>query len=108
MLLAIKNDLVFSFYLEGYSNKPRILYLMEPGKRSANLEHVCFQPFQAFYKHKMLFALLLLGKGEGAMGIAPCPEWCSACCTGIFQHTWITTAEFIDFPGRKGGWEDCQ
>lgn len=42
------------------------------------------------------------------MGIAPCPEWCSSCCTGIFQHTWITTAEFIDFPGRKGGWEDCQ
>lgn len=81
---------------------------MEPGKRFANLEHICFQPFQAFYKHKMFFAALLLGEGRGALGIASCPEWCSSCCTGIFQHTWIATAEFIAFPGREGGWEDCQ
>lgn len=71
MLLAIKKDLVFSFYLGGYSNKPRLLYLMEPGKRFANLEHICFQPFQAFYKHKMLFVVLLLGKGEGPRGLLP-------------------------------------
>lgn len=81
---------------------------MEPGKRFANLEHICFQPFQAFYKHKMFFAVLLLGEGREALGIASCPEWCSSCCTGIFQHTWIATAEFIAFPGREGGWEDCQ
>lgn len=108
MLLAIKNDLVFSFYLEGYSYKPRLLYLMEPDKRFANLEHICLQPFQAFYKHEMFFAALLLGEGTEALGIASCPEWCSSCCTGIFQHTWIATAEFIAFPGREGGWEDCQ
>lgn len=69
MLLAIKNDLVFSFYLEGYSNKPRLLYLMEPGRRFANLEHICFQHFQAFYRHKMFFAALLLGEGEGPRGL---------------------------------------
>lgn len=71
MLLAIKNDLVFSFYLEGCSNKPRLLYLMESGKRFANLEHICSQPFQAFYKHKMFFAALLLGEGEGPWGFLP-------------------------------------
>lgn len=83
MLLAIKNDLVFSFYLEGYSNKPRILYLMEPGKRFANLEHVYFQPFQAFYKHKMLFALLLLGKGEGPQGLLPAQSGAAPAALGF-------------------------
>lgn len=44
---------------------------MEPGKRFANREHICSQPFQAFCKHKMFSAALLLGEGEGPWGLLP-------------------------------------
>lgn len=83
MLLAIKNDLVFSFYLEGYSNKPRLLYLMEPGKRFANLEHICFQPFQASHRHKMFFAELLLREGEGPWGLLPAQSGAAPAALGF-------------------------